>query len=226
MCNLLAYGEGRWGAWLLIGSFALQLTWLASIFRTRYPGREVFSSPGCTLAVFLSFVQVTWVGVNALLFSLDLPQVGRHACEIGVFACFLGLAATSAVVLRSRVAFFSLTAAGVIAIVTFEFAWMFCGLQGSLPSATVFNLLCVIGLVAWHVTASLPLLWWARRNRIRGPLLPCLKCGYELAGLPPDFPCPECGDVEDEYPLQRRRRFAARVRRRRFPKRSTPGHKQ
>lgn len=49
-------------------------------------------------------------------------------------------------------------------------------------------------LLAWSAISFLPIrAWVVHRRRVNNGL--CLKCGYDLAGIGGDSPCPECGAV-------------------------------
>lgn len=51
-------------------------------------------------------------------------------------------------------------------------------------------LLSLIGNAIW-IAARSPYRWLVRRRRLRAGC--CKRCGYDLTGLVPNVPCPECG---------------------------------
>jgi hypothetical protein len=53
-------------------------------------------------------------------------------------------------------------------------------------------LLAVAGFFAVCTGAWLGVLWWLRMRRLAHQV--CTNCGYDLAGLHGDAPCPECGE--------------------------------
>lgn len=52
-------------------------------------------------------------------------------------------------------------------------------------------------LAVFPIAAGAGLCWWAWRDARRARVGLCMKCHYDLRGLPASAPCPECGKVRD-----------------------------
>ncbi len=49
----------------------------------------------------------------------------------------------------------------------------------------------IVPCALWHLITGPWLMRWAQRHKLSSDL--CLNCEYDLAGLPAQVPCPECG---------------------------------
>jgi hypothetical protein len=136
-----------------------------------------------------------WSGLVILIFGALslLPQYSSLACDVVVtgsgIVLICGLALALVLVTNWRA-----IAIGPCLLVLPPLAiWTLAGFKNRGPSVTQVQADTSV-LLIMPLLIFTPLVWWAWRQ----PLQPasstlCRTCGYELLGLPPALPCPECG---------------------------------